>query len=155
MLALKIDSVDDLHCLGEWFISCNHFLVDAAQLEYNEWIMKDKRTIVAVLEDLPSFKPPLDHLLELLPRLQARYYSISSSSKVSPLACDLHPSSPFLPFPLSSPFSFSPPNHFCFPPPRSFFLCPTHFWSDQLYALKICILIKVHQWPFPLSSDVP
>lgn len=52
--------------------------------EYNEWIMKDKRSIVSVLEDLSSFKPPLDHLLELLPRLQARYYSISSSSKMYP-----------------------------------------------------------------------
>ena len=37
---------------------------------------------MAVLEDLPSFRPPLDHLVELLPRLQARYYSISSSPKV-------------------------------------------------------------------------
>ena len=45
--------------------------------------MKDKRSIVSVLEDLPSFKPPLDYLLELLPKLQARYYSISSSPKVN------------------------------------------------------------------------
>ncbi len=37
---------------------------------------------MAVLEDLPSFKPPLDYLLELLPRFQSRYYSISSSPKV-------------------------------------------------------------------------
>lgn len=53
------------------------------QHEYSEWVVKDKRTIVAVLEDLPSFKPPIDYLLELLPKLQARYYSISSSPKVS------------------------------------------------------------------------
>lgn len=39
---------------------------------------------MAVLEDLPSFKPPLDHLLELLPHLQSRYYSISSSPKMYP-----------------------------------------------------------------------
>merc|ERR1712203_581375 len=35
-----------------------------------------------ILEDLPSCKPGIDHLLELLPRLQPRFYSISSSSKV-------------------------------------------------------------------------
>jgi NADPH-ferrihemoprotein reductase len=51
---------------------------------YSEWIIKSCRSIVHVLEDLPSVKPPLDHLLELLHRLQARYYSISSSSKLYP-----------------------------------------------------------------------
>ncbi|XP_071481377.1 NADPH--cytochrome P450 reductase-like [Diadema antillarum] len=52
--------------------------------EYSDWVIKCHRNIVAILEDLPSVKPPLDHLCELLPRLQARYYSISSSPKVSP-----------------------------------------------------------------------
>jgi NADPH-ferrihemoprotein reductase len=47
-------------------------------------VLEDRRNIIAVLEDLQSFKPPLDHLLELLPRLQARYYSISSSAKMHP-----------------------------------------------------------------------
>ncbi|XP_038055432.1 NADPH--cytochrome P450 reductase-like isoform X2 [Patiria miniata] len=52
--------------------------------EYSEWVMHDHRSIVAILEDLPSLKPPLDHLCELLPRLHARYYSISSSPKLHP-----------------------------------------------------------------------
>lgn len=51
---------------------------------YNEWIVKDHRNIVAILEDIHSLKPAPDHLCELLPRLQARYYSISSSAKVHP-----------------------------------------------------------------------
>ncbi len=38
--------------------------------------------LVQVLESFKSLKPPIDHVLELLPRLQARYYSISSSPKV-------------------------------------------------------------------------
>uniref|UniRef100_A0A8C9Z5T8 NADPH--cytochrome P450 reductase n=1 Tax=Sander lucioperca TaxID=283035 RepID=A0A8C9Z5T8_SANLU len=42
------------------------------------------RNILAILEDMPSLRPPVDHLCELLPRLQARYYSIASSSKVHP-----------------------------------------------------------------------
>ena len=57
---------------------------DEGKSLYNDWVVKDHRNIVAILEDLPSIKPPLDHLLELLPRLQCRYYSISSSSKMYP-----------------------------------------------------------------------
>lgn len=49
---------------------------------YNEWVVKNHRHITSVLEDLPSCKPPLDLLLELLPRLHCRYYSISSSPKM-------------------------------------------------------------------------
>jgi NADPH-ferrihemoprotein reductase len=44
--------------------------------------MDDNRTIIDVLQDLPSVRPPIDVLLEFQPRLNCRYYSISSSSKV-------------------------------------------------------------------------
>lgn len=50
---------------------------------YQQWIIQNNRNIVHILEDIPSLKPPLDHLCEILPRLQCRYYSISSSPKVS------------------------------------------------------------------------
>ena len=50
---------------------------------YNEWIVNDHRNIISVLEDLPSCKPPFDLVLEMLPRLQCRYYSISSSPKMT------------------------------------------------------------------------
>ncbi|CAJ0940531.1 unnamed protein product [Ranitomeya imitator] len=49
---------------------------------YLNWVLEARRNILAILEDMPSLRPPLDHLCELLPRLQARYYSIASSSKV-------------------------------------------------------------------------
>ncbi|MBN3325408.1 NCPR reductase, partial [Atractosteus spatula] len=49
---------------------------------YHQWVPEARRNIVAILEDMPSLRPPLDHLCELMPRLQARYYSIASSSKV-------------------------------------------------------------------------
>ena len=52
--------------------------------KYKEWIKTENRTIVEVLEDLDSVKIPADHLCELLPRLQVRYYSISSSSRMYP-----------------------------------------------------------------------
>ncbi|KAL9982110.1 hypothetical protein ACROYT_G010910 [Oculina patagonica] len=57
---------------------------EEAKKQYQEWVLNPHRHIVAVLEDLSSLRPPLDHLLELLPRLQCRYYSISSSPKMYP-----------------------------------------------------------------------
>lgn len=45
-------------------------------------MVEARRHILAILQDYPSLRPPIDHLCELLPRLQARYYSIASSSKV-------------------------------------------------------------------------
>lgn len=50
--------------------------------QYQTWIHDACRNIVHILEDIPSCRPPIDHICELLPRLQPRYYSISSSSKV-------------------------------------------------------------------------
>lgn len=52
--------------------------------KYQEWIQDSCRNIVHVLEDIPSCHPPIDHICELLPRLQPRFYSISSSSKLHP-----------------------------------------------------------------------
>nr|UZN72640.1 cytochrome P450 reductase [Spodoptera frugiperda] len=51
---------------------------------YQSFVVEACRNIVHILEDVPSCKPPLDHLCELLPRLQPRYYSISSSPKMHP-----------------------------------------------------------------------
>ena len=46
---------------------------------YNGYILHSCRTLAEVLESFPNTRPPLDYVLELLPRLQPRYYSISSS----------------------------------------------------------------------------
>ncbi|XP_058794081.1 NADPH--cytochrome P450 reductase [Phymastichus coffea] len=51
---------------------------------FHQWVTQENRNIVHILEDIPSLKPALDHLCELLPRLQCRYYSISSSPKLHP-----------------------------------------------------------------------
>ena len=58
---------------------CIHFTGKAL---YQKWIVDDVRHLLHILEDLPTCKPPVDHLLELLPRLQPRFYSIASSAKV-------------------------------------------------------------------------
>jgi len=49
---------------------------------YSDWIVNSCRSIVHILEDMPNCKPSIDHLMELLPRLQPRLYSISSSGRV-------------------------------------------------------------------------
>lgn len=58
--------------------------VSLCQGLYQSWVLDAQRNILAVLEDMPSLHPAIDHLCELLPRLQARYYSIASSGKVRP-----------------------------------------------------------------------
>lgn len=54
------------------------------QEDYNNYILHASRTLAEVLAEFPSTRPPLDHVLELLPRLQPRYYSISSSPHAHP-----------------------------------------------------------------------
>lgn len=49
---------------------------------YQSWLQNSCRNIVHILEDVKSCRPTLDHICELLPRLQPRFYSISSSSKL-------------------------------------------------------------------------
>jgi len=43
-----------------------------------------KRSFYEILELFPSLEIPLDHFIHVCPKLQPRYYTISSSSKVSP-----------------------------------------------------------------------
>lgn len=52
--------------------------------KYQSWIQTDCRNIVHILEDIETCRPPIDHICELLPRLQPRYYSISSSPILHP-----------------------------------------------------------------------
>uniref|UniRef100_A0A8C4WQB5 Cytochrome p450 oxidoreductase n=1 Tax=Gopherus evgoodei TaxID=1825980 RepID=A0A8C4WQB5_9SAUR len=40
---------------------------------YHSWVLEARRNILAILQDVSSLRPPIDHLCELLPRLQARH----------------------------------------------------------------------------------
>lgn len=51
---------------------------------YNSYIRDQCRDLINLLENFSSLRPPIDHVMELMPRLQARYYSISSSPKLYP-----------------------------------------------------------------------
>ncbi|EGC38958.1 hypothetical protein DICPUDRAFT_148280 [Dictyostelium purpureum] len=52
---------------------------EEASEEYNQFIKHDFRSIGELLDNFPNLKPNIAHFLEFIPRLPARYYSISSS----------------------------------------------------------------------------
>lgn len=92
---LEITAIPRTHILKELAEYCTEesdkeFLRNMASItpegkeKYQSWIQDSSRNIVHILEDIKSCKPPIDHVCELLPRLQPRYYSISSSSKLYP-----------------------------------------------------------------------
>ncbi|KAA3672286.1 NADPH-ferrihemoprotein reductase [Paragonimus westermani] len=50
-----------------------------SQRQYKDWILEERRNIVDVVQTMSSVNIPVDILLESLPRLKPRFYSISSS----------------------------------------------------------------------------
>jgi len=52
--------------------------------EFTEWVTDSKRNLLAVLNELESLVPDVGHVIEILPPLIPRFYSISSSSKMHP-----------------------------------------------------------------------
>lgn len=54
------------------------------QDEMYKYCIKEKRTYAEVFSDFPSARPPLNYLLQLIPRLQPRLFSISSSPLAHP-----------------------------------------------------------------------
>jgi sulfite reductase alpha subunit-like flavoprotein len=54
------------------------------QEDMNEYARKAKRSFLDVLSDFDSASPPLDYILDLIPKLQPRPFSISSSASSNP-----------------------------------------------------------------------
>ena len=56
---------------------------------YYEYCLREKRTFVEVMEEFPSARPPLDALLELIPSLRPRSYSIATTGYTNPTNLEL------------------------------------------------------------------
>lgn len=60
-----------------------HLTSAEGKTEYQDWMKKGTSTY-DILVEYPSINIPIEHFLELSPRLQVREYTISSSSKAQP-----------------------------------------------------------------------
>lgn len=61
----------------------------AGKEEFHAFVAGPRRTVPELIHHFPSVQIPFGHLIELLPRLQARDYTISSSSIRQPGQCSI------------------------------------------------------------------
>ena len=62
---------------------------DASQARYREQVFVPRKSVLDLLDEVPSCALPFEAFLDLLPPLRPRYYSISSSPLVSADTCSI------------------------------------------------------------------
>ncbi|WFU45452.1 cytochrome P450 (plasmid) [Bradyrhizobium sp. CB82] len=62
---------------------------DTGEIRYREQVLVGRKSVLDVLDEVPSCQPPFEVFLDLLPPLRPRYYSISSSPLVSSDSCSI------------------------------------------------------------------
>ena len=62
---------------------------DASQARYREQVFVPRKSVLDLLDEVPSCALPFEVFLDLLPPLRPRYYSISSSPLASPDTCSI------------------------------------------------------------------
>ncbi|MBP7242605.1 nitric oxide synthase oxygenase [Amaricoccus sp.] len=76
--------LDDQMQLDRWIAKLNLDEADPARAALREWLRETYHSLLDLFEAFPQSVPPIDVLIELLPRLKPRLYSIGSSPRVHP-----------------------------------------------------------------------
>lgn len=75
---------DDQMQLDRWILTLNLEEADPARAALRDWLRETYHSLLDLLEAFPQSVPPIDVLIEILPRLKPRLYSIGSSPRVHP-----------------------------------------------------------------------
>jgi len=75
---------DDIATLEKWLKLLDREKADPARQKHKDWLRASFASLPDLLDAFPQCCPPLDVLIDILPRMRPRMYSIASSPRVTP-----------------------------------------------------------------------